>query len=276
MATNSPILRLTYQATGENPNSWGDVANAGVFQLLEDAVAGVVAITANGVNKTLTTVNGASDEARKAVLHITGPAASDLTVFVPAVSKLYAVVNESSSTITIQVVGASGTALAVGANGSQLVYCDGADILSASSPTSVANADQATNSLQLGGVAAANYARLDQNQTFSGGQAVARVALSISAGAVTPDANDSNTFYLSLTQNITMNNPVNPVDGQTLRMVIAQDATGGRTISWGSAYAWGSGVAPVVSAAANAVDYISMEYSSAISKWVGGFIQDIS
>ena len=275
MATNSPILRLTLQDTGENPNSWGAVANAGVFQLLEDSVSGVVNITANGVNRTLTTANGAVDEARKAVLHITGPAASDLTIFIPALSKLYAVVNASDSDISIQVVGASGTPITVTASGSQLIYCDGVDVLSASEPTTVANADLATNSLQLGAVVAANYARVDQNQTFNGGQSVARKALVIAAGATTPNANDSNTFYLLLTANITMNNPSNPVDGQTLRIAIEQDGTGGRTISWGSAYAWGSAVAPVISPAANAVDYISLEYVGAISKWVGGFIQEI-
>ena len=37
MATISPLLRLTLQATGENVDTWGTVLNTGAFELLEDA-----------------------------------------------------------------------------------------------------------------------------------------------------------------------------------------------------------------------------------------------
>jgi hypothetical protein len=41
----------------------------------------------------------------------------------------------------------------------------------------------------------------------------------------------------ALTANITVNNPATPIQaGQTLTFAFVQDGTGGRTITWGSAY----------------------------------------
>ena len=49
-------------------------------------------------------------------------------------------------------------------------------------------------------------------------------------------------------------NPANMVAGLMYRLTIFQDATGGRTLSWGSAYKFPGGSAPTLSTAANAVD----------------------
>lgn len=40
----------------------------------------------------------------------------------------------------------------------------------------------------------------------------------------------------ALTANITINNVASPVTGQTMVIVLTQDATGGRTVTWGTAY----------------------------------------
>lgn len=56
--------------------------------------------------------------------------------------------------------------------------------------------------------------------------------------------------------NVTIANPTAiEVDNYTL--IFRQDATGSRTISWGSAFKWPSGIAPTASTAANAVDVFS-------------------
>jgi hypothetical protein len=39
-----------------------------------------------------------------------------------------------------------------------------------------------------------------------------------------------------LTGNITINNVAAPVTGQRMRLILTQDATGGRTVAWGTAY----------------------------------------
>lgn len=61
--------RFVLQATGEGTNVWGLVLNQGVFDLIDFAINGVVTISASGAT-TLTTANGAADQARGAVLNL--------------------------------------------------------------------------------------------------------------------------------------------------------------------------------------------------------------
>ena len=72
MTTYSSRLRLALQEVGENDNTWGIVLNNGALQLADDAIGGAVSIIANSSPRTLTTVNGASDEARNMILLVTG------------------------------------------------------------------------------------------------------------------------------------------------------------------------------------------------------------
>lgn len=91
-------FRLNYQAPGDNLNTWGLTLNNGVFQLIEDAMARRVAFTLSGA-KTLTTANGADDEARCAFLDVTSGVGG--TVTIPAVEKLYVVRNGASGDVTV-------------------------------------------------------------------------------------------------------------------------------------------------------------------------------
>jgi len=80
--------RYTKQATGENTNTWGVILNSGAFDLVDFNVNGTVTISSSGAT-TLTTVNGATDQARAAILNYTGSTAGVLTI--PSVSKSYLV-----------------------------------------------------------------------------------------------------------------------------------------------------------------------------------------
>jgi hypothetical protein len=94
----SSSFRLNYQAPGDNLNTWGTILNNGVFQLLEDAVAGMASFTLSGP-KVLTSTNGATDEARCAVLNVTGGTGGTITA--PSVKKVYLVRNASSGPVII-------------------------------------------------------------------------------------------------------------------------------------------------------------------------------
>jgi hypothetical protein len=94
----SVSFRLNYQAPGDNLNTWGTILNNGVFQLLEDAVAGMASFTLSGP-KVLTSTNGATDEARCAVLNVTGGTGGTITA--PGVKKVYLVRNASSGPVII-------------------------------------------------------------------------------------------------------------------------------------------------------------------------------
>jgi hypothetical protein len=109
---------------------------------------------------------------------------------------------------------------------------------------------------------------------FTSGFAPAAVTLSQSGGSVAVDASQGNVFMLTLTASgWTIANPVNPVgDGQLIRIRLTQDSNGARTVSWGSAYSWGTvaGVAnnpPTLSTTPSGTDILSFEYVAALSQW---------
>lgn len=105
-STYSIRFRLNYQAPGDNLNVWGTTLNTGVFQLLEDAIARRVALTVSG-SVTLTSNNGASDQARCAFLDVT--AGTGGTITAPSVEKSYIVRNG----ILANVIVSTGSGLSV-------------------------------------------------------------------------------------------------------------------------------------------------------------------
>lgn len=120
----SPLLRTEQQATGENVNVWGQRLNAANL-LQEEAIAGFAEIALTG-NRTLTTQNYATDEARMAVLAFTdGGLASAPTITIPANSKTYDVINDTGFPLTFTAGGVTGT---IGANRAGRVLCKGTDV----------------------------------------------------------------------------------------------------------------------------------------------------
>lgn len=148
--TNS--LRFVLQATGENLNTWGVLNNNSMIALADYAIAGRAAFTLSG-SKTLTTANGATDEARAAMLDITGGTGGTITI--PAVSKIYLVRNGASGNVVITTGG--GATITIRPGESLLVFTDGTDVRSTFSTdfmgnritnvgTPTASADAATKS----------------------------------------------------------------------------------------------------------------------------------
>lgn len=119
----SARLRINYQVPGTNLNTWGNVLNAQVFQLLEDAIAKRVSFSLSG-SKTLTTANGATDEARCAFLDVTSGTGGTITI--PPLEKLYLVRNASSGSVTVT-TGAGATAV-IATGGIVMVVCDASNV----------------------------------------------------------------------------------------------------------------------------------------------------
>ena len=82
---------------------------------------------------------------------------------------------------------------------------------------------------------------------------------------ITPDFKTNTTFTVTLGGNRTMANPTDPIAGQTGSIFIVQDATGNRTLSWGSYWDFIGGSAPSLTNAANAVDRVDYIVRSATS-----------
>ena len=79
----STSLKLALPATGDQSGVWGVTTNNNIGTLIEQAITGVVAINVSslgGSSYTLTNYNGTSDDARNAVLVITGSPGSGVTI----------------------------------------------------------------------------------------------------------------------------------------------------------------------------------------------------
>lgn len=101
----------------------------------------------------------------------------------------------------------------------------------------------------------ANTAKTNVVQTFSVAQRGAISALTDGA-TITPDFAAGNNFSVTLGGNRTLANPTNLTAGQSGSIFITQDATGSRTLAYGSSWDFIGGTAPTLSTAANAVDRI--------------------
>ena len=73
---------------------------------------------------------------------------------------------------------------------------------------------------------------------------------------ITPDFDANQNFTVTLGGNRTLANPTNVDAGQTGSIFVVQDATGGRTLSFGSYWKFAGGTAPTLSTGTNAVDRI--------------------
>jgi hypothetical protein len=94
----SPSLRLELQFTGENINLWGEKLNTALAHA-DKAIAGWTLKPLTGP-VTLSTANGAADDARAATLKFTG-GAGPFTVTLPPVAKTYLVWNACGGPVTL-------------------------------------------------------------------------------------------------------------------------------------------------------------------------------
>jgi hypothetical protein len=74
---------------------------------------------------------------------------------------------------------------------------------------------------------------------------------------ITPNFNSGWNCRVTIAGNRTMANPSNAKVGQTGIIEVIQDATGSRTLSWGTDWEFAGGTAPTLSTAANAKDVLS-------------------
>lgn len=121
---------------------------------------------------------------------------------------------------------------------------------------------------QVSALSAAVGAQLGVANVFTKAQTSQMVNLGTVTGTVTLDASAGNTQRLVLGGNIAMLAPSNPMSGQNLGIHLIQDATGGRTVSWNSAFKWASGTPPTLTTAANGRDFLACTYDDVSSVWV--------
>ena len=82
-------------------------------------------------------------------------------------------------------------------------------------------------------------------------------SLGTTSGTITPDVANGNVQSITLNGNLTLNSLANVASGQSLTLIVKQDATGSRTLSSTMKFA---GASKTLSTAANSIDIISIFY----------------
>jgi len=137
-STYSPSLRIELIGAGEQSGTWGTTTNTNLGTLLEQSIAGVQAITMSNANYTLSNFNGVSDEARRAVLVVSGTNAAIRDVIAPLVTKAYTIKNNTTGGFAINIRAATGASVSIPNGVTSLVYCDGTNFNLAGNQTSIA------------------------------------------------------------------------------------------------------------------------------------------
>jgi len=104
--------------------------------------------------------------------------------------------------------------------------------------------------------AESTIATLDKSQAYTKAQRSTPVALTDGA-AIAIDASLSNMYTVTMAGNRTFSNPSNLQPGTNFEIQQKQDATGGRTPTYDTAYKFAGGAVPTSSTAANAIDILS-------------------
>ena len=270
MSTFTSRIRLEKQEDGANPNSWGLILNQNVIDLVDDAIAAYTTVTVSAADVTLTTENGASDQARSAFIELTGTLTSSHDIILPAQSKSYFIRNKSvpsptSNTITIKTLAGSGATIPTSVNG--FFICDG---VSVHQPNAVglglgtaANLNFGTADANLIPVSAADIrfvtasvaSSITAAKTFTA-PVIGNVTSLTDAASIAIDMGVGNNFAFTLAGNRTLEAPTNATPGQTGYIYITQDGTGSRTLAFNNAYIFVNGTAPTISTAAGAKDLL--------------------
>jgi len=122
-STYDPLLRLELQATGENATTWGVKTNTNL-ELLAESIAGAVTLNVAGSGDyTLSTSNGAEDQARQAILILTGTLTGDRNIIVPSSPKNYTVINQTSGSFTVTLKQSGGSGVVIPTTGPTISVC---------------------------------------------------------------------------------------------------------------------------------------------------------
>ena len=295
-STFTTRIRLNKQGTGDNDSTWGTVLNDEVIDLTDFAIAGYTTISLAGGDVSLTTNDGTADEARSAMLELTGTLTGDTGVYLPSgITKSYIVKNNTSGSFNATILIDGGTGTAVPQGGSIIVMTDGTTVTDAVDTTalglgtaSTLNFGTSVNELIPVSSADARYVAVSTDSTITGAKTFTSattfsaittftstvvgtgsqaysspVSVAVATSAVVLDFATGNNFTTILNGNVSIANPSNPQPGQSGIIYIVQDGTGSRTMSFNSNWKFPGGTAPTLSTVAAARDALIYNVVSA-------------
>jgi len=302
---NTTLLGLALPVEGELDGTWGDVVNNSLTSLVDSAVAGTTTLSADA-DVTLTDTTLAANQARQAVLLWTASnGASTRNVTAPARSKPYIVINAGTGSIVLRGAGPtagvtiiSGERCLAAWNGSDFVKVASSVVAAsgltgvvapANGGTGVANGTNNTITftgnhtlgVTLTGNTAVTLPTTGTLATLAGTQTLTNktieagtftngyteeVATANTGTAYTIDLAGGSVQILTLTGNCTFTFPT-ATAGQSFILLLKQDGTGGRTVTWPASVKWPGGTAPTITSTASKMD--KLVFTAADSNWYG-------
>ena len=233
-STYSPSLRIELPGSGEQSGVWGTTTNNNLGTLLEQSIAGVQAITMVDANYTLSNYNGVSDEARKAVLVVSGTNTAARDIIAPLVTKTYIVKNNTTGGFAINVRAPSGASVSIPNGVTSAVYCDGTNFNLALTQTLVAAGTGisvgvvgATNTISFGPITSAQLATALSDETGSGSAVFATSPTLVTPNLGTPTTLVGTNITGTATS-LTVGNATNATNATALNGTWAQMPAGTR------------------------------------------------
>jgi hypothetical protein len=133
--TYSNNLRLNMIGTGDQAGVWGVTTNLNLGTLLEAAISGVIGVPVTSALQALTAYDGVTDQARQAVIVLTGTPGATATVCLPPANKTYIIKNSTNQIVVISAATAlngttltGGTTVAIPIGKTTIIICDAVNV----------------------------------------------------------------------------------------------------------------------------------------------------
>jgi hypothetical protein len=190
-----------------------------------------------------------------------------------AIANSKAVIYSAAGQVNGTTLAIAGTAIT--STATELNLLDGVSGLVQADFTKLAAVDSTAAELNysdlatLGTTAASKVFTADANNLTTVSGAVANVEDTLTDGAtITWDVIDSPVAKVTLAGNRTLSAPsgTTPIAGQFVSLLIIQDGTGSRTITWNAVYEFAADTAPTLTATASLGDLFTFRYNGA--KWL--------
>lgn len=138
----TPLLGLALPTTGDLSGTWGTTVNDAITGLIDSAVADTTILSAD-TDVTLSTTNGAANQARNAIIRWTAGNSVVRYITAPAQSKAYVVINAGTASIVVRGSGPT-TGVTVASGERALIAWNGSDFVKVSSSLAVTSVSVAT------------------------------------------------------------------------------------------------------------------------------------
>lgn len=279
MTTNKDLNQPAF-----NSGSWDVPLNAN-FGFIDLALGGTTALNVTAASGTITLT---SAQYTPLILSITGTLTANVNYQIPAgVGGQWIVSNATTGAFTVTISSAGGGAsVVVGVGTGTAISSNGTSVFFVGATTG--QVTQEINSAfaardVFAGAGLTGGGALSSDVTLSADQATAAnwrdnvankvlnpnaVWSSMSETTLTDgatiswDMSSGFDFIVTIGGNRTISNPTNTKVGQKGRLIIQQDGTGSRTMTWGSNYKFANGTKPTLSTTASATDVLYYDVRS--------------